>query len=229
MAKTRSGAETGASRETESLVSVEERRRMIAEAAYFRALRRGFNGGDPVTDWIAAEREINAALPSAQQQKEEAIVYEKLRTAVKHLLAETHGIVSAEAIRHAFDKATEEIKRTGAHTAETVGKVAASLRKDIASTATRLGPKWENLSKKSGDLFDVWHDRGSLFLAQASAAVGDWLQQTGTRIGQQTYRTGEMVYRGTFECAACGERLALRTSAHLPPCSRCQSMEYRRI
>lgn len=44
------------------VVSPEERQRMIAEAAYFRALQRGFSGGDSVEDWLAAEREIDARL-----------------------------------------------------------------------------------------------------------------------------------------------------------------------
>lgn len=35
----------------------EERRAKIAEAAYFRAERRGFVGGDPVEDWLEAEKE----------------------------------------------------------------------------------------------------------------------------------------------------------------------------
>lgn len=38
--------------------SVEERSQMIATAAYFRAEARGFDGGDPVADWLAAEAEI---------------------------------------------------------------------------------------------------------------------------------------------------------------------------
>ena len=33
--------------------SPEERRRMIAEAAYFRAEKRGFVDGDPSADWMA--------------------------------------------------------------------------------------------------------------------------------------------------------------------------------
>jgi len=33
----------------------------IAVAAYFHAEHRGFNGGDPMEDWLAAEAEINAA------------------------------------------------------------------------------------------------------------------------------------------------------------------------
>jgi phasin family protein len=37
-----------------------ERWRMIAETAYYRAERRGFFGGNPMEDWAAAEREIDA-------------------------------------------------------------------------------------------------------------------------------------------------------------------------
>jgi len=43
-------------------ISAEERRHMVAEAAYFRAQRRGFRGGDPDRDWIEAEAEIDALL-----------------------------------------------------------------------------------------------------------------------------------------------------------------------
>jgi uncharacterized coiled-coil DUF342 family protein len=43
-------------------VSSGQRRQMIAEAAYFRAEQRGFDGGDPVEDWVAAEAEVDARL-----------------------------------------------------------------------------------------------------------------------------------------------------------------------
>ncbi len=45
-----------------SQISEDEKRRLIAEAAYQRAAARGFNGGDPVSDWLAAEAQINARL-----------------------------------------------------------------------------------------------------------------------------------------------------------------------
>lgn len=35
-----------------------DRYQMIATAAYFRAEQRGFMGGNPVDDWLAAEAEI---------------------------------------------------------------------------------------------------------------------------------------------------------------------------
>jgi len=43
-------------------IRAEERRRLIAEAAYLRAEQRGFVGGDPMSDWLAAEADIDASL-----------------------------------------------------------------------------------------------------------------------------------------------------------------------
>lgn len=40
-------------------IGEEERRRLVAEAAYFMAERRGFVGGSPQDDWLAAEAEID--------------------------------------------------------------------------------------------------------------------------------------------------------------------------
>lgn len=212
------------------LVSEQDRQRMIAEAAYFRALERGSgNGGNPLDDWLVAEREINQALPSPQQQKDELVAYEKFRQAVRKMFTETRGTVNAETVRQAFDRAAEEVKKTGEHTVETVNKISATLRKDMANAAQQMGPTWEAFSERTADLFDVWHDRGSLFLAQAANAVGEWLQGIGAKREQQTYHSGEMAYTGTFECIGCGERLLLRTPAHLPPCSKCRKMEFRRM
>jgi hypothetical protein len=38
------------------------RRKMVADAAYYIAERRGFQLGDPVADWAAAEVEIDELL-----------------------------------------------------------------------------------------------------------------------------------------------------------------------
>jgi hypothetical protein len=233
MGKSKSAASGSRARDSQQsvsqLASEDARQRMIAEAAYYRALNRGFDGGDAVGDWLAAEREIGQCLPSAKQQREEVIVYEKLSAAVKKFLADAQDTVNGETVRRAFDKATEEIKKTGAHTAETVGKIAAGLRKDMASAAARMGPQWQAYSEKSADLFTVWRDRGNVFLSQAATAVGEWLEQTSAKFAPPTYRAGEMAASGTFECALCGERLTLGTSGHLPACPKCGKLEFRRI
>ncbi|HMC13384.1 MAG TPA: DUF2934 domain-containing protein [Gallionellaceae bacterium] len=41
------------------------REKMISVAAYYRTEERGFDGGYPVADWLAAEAEINAALSNS--------------------------------------------------------------------------------------------------------------------------------------------------------------------
>jgi hypothetical protein len=43
--------------------SEDELRRRIAENAYYRALARGFDGGNPVADWLEAERDICGGEP----------------------------------------------------------------------------------------------------------------------------------------------------------------------
>ncbi len=43
-------------------ISHEERAQMVAEAAYFRAMSRGFQNGSPEGDWIEAEKDVEVML-----------------------------------------------------------------------------------------------------------------------------------------------------------------------
>ena len=49
--------------------SGEDRAHRIAEAAYFLAGQRGFSDGDPVQDWLEAERIIDSLPPAARARK----------------------------------------------------------------------------------------------------------------------------------------------------------------
>ena len=44
------------------LIDPQTRHRIISQAAYFRAERRGFEPGHEVEDWCAAEAEVDGAL-----------------------------------------------------------------------------------------------------------------------------------------------------------------------
>jgi hypothetical protein len=44
------------------VVTPDERHRMIAETAFLKAEQRGFQGCDPVEDWLQAEQEVDRAL-----------------------------------------------------------------------------------------------------------------------------------------------------------------------
>jgi hypothetical protein len=48
-----------------SFVGPEQRSALIAEAAYFRAEKRGFATGREVEDWLAAEAEVDVRLMRA--------------------------------------------------------------------------------------------------------------------------------------------------------------------
>ncbi len=48
-----------------TVIAAEERWRLIAETAYLRAEQRGFEHGDPINDWLEAEREVDARLKRA--------------------------------------------------------------------------------------------------------------------------------------------------------------------
>lgn len=60
----KAGTKAGVKKST-GPISIEQRRQLIAEAAYFRALSRGFEGGDPVADWLDAEHEVDQSLGKA--------------------------------------------------------------------------------------------------------------------------------------------------------------------
>lgn len=53
---------TAAAGDRRSVVDEGARHAMIAEAAYFRAERRGFSEGGALNDWLEAEREITRIL-----------------------------------------------------------------------------------------------------------------------------------------------------------------------
>ena len=51
-------------------ITEEERRRAVAEAAYYKAEHRGFQGGDPEQDWRDAEAEIDAWILGIETETE---------------------------------------------------------------------------------------------------------------------------------------------------------------
>ncbi len=218
-----------ASADDGQVISSDDRQRLIAETAYFRAMQRGFNGGDPIDDWLSAEREINRRLPIPQQQKQERAAYGKLRDGVSRILADTRETLSTDTIRGALDRAVTQLKQLGEYTTETIDKVEASVEMDMVVAAQKIGPRWEAFSEKTADLFHVWQDRNQQYLTRAAQTLGDWLRETGGRQKQHIYRTGEMIASGTLVCTKCHESIVLETSAHLPSCPKCRNLEFKRI
>lgn len=54
---------------TTKTATPEERERYIAEAAYYLAEHRAFEGGDPRQDWYEAEEQISRNLEEKDEEK----------------------------------------------------------------------------------------------------------------------------------------------------------------
>lgn len=214
----------------ETTASPQERRRMIAVAAYLRAERRGFVGGDAEADWLAAEAEVERRLVAYREEKErELAAFQRMYKEARRALEDVREKISAETIRDALDKASAALRQAGEYSGETVSKVGEALKKDLAGAAERLAPKWEAVSEDAAGLFAVWQGRSRAFLGGAAAAGGDWLKELGSRLEHRSYRTGELTGGGTFECTRCGERQVLAQPNHLAECPKCQGNEFRRV
>jgi phage terminase Nu1 subunit (DNA packaging protein) len=158
----------------------EQRQRMIQTAAYYRAEKRGFSDGDPVKDWIEAERQIDAAFQAADDpdaDTQEGAAYQRLRTEFKKILAGAQGKINADTIRQAFDRAGRELKELGDFVPETVDRAGKRLKQEVAAAVEKMGPRWDAFSAKSHGLFEIWKDKGGQFVNQAYSALNGWVSR----------------------------------------------------
>jgi DNA repair ATPase RecN len=137
-------------------VAPDERRRMIAEAAYFRAERRGFKDGDAVRDWCEAEAEVDARLREAEDQQLREAVEEGLAAAKKALAAlrrkaaRLTGEARAEwqkdldrlaQLRDSLRPKLAELKEQGEEARRRLREQADRLTAELAAAAERLARK----------------------------------------------------------------------------------------
>ena len=161
--------------------------------------------------------------------QEEVTAYRRLYESVKTKFAEVGDRINMQTVKQLVDKAGVELKEAGEHSAETLRRVGQSLKKDIASSAERLGPNWNRLKGKTHNMFDVWQDRSTVFIGHAALAVGDWLHDKGEKMEHHVYHAGELTYGGAFECTGCGERIEIGKANFIQPCPHCMKTEFRRI
>jgi hypothetical protein len=138
-------------------VSSGQRRQMIAEAAYFRAERRGFSGGDPVADWFEAEVEVDAELKRLGRQH----VIERLEIAV----------VTATKTLEAFKKK--------------VAKLAAGARAEWQRDADRLKELRDGLRQKLGEVREQSEEAGQKAREQAEKIreeIGELVDRIGAKL-----------------------------------------------
>jgi hypothetical protein len=137
-------------------VTNSQRQQMIAEAAYFRAERRGFNGGDTVRDWCEAEAEIDAELRKLEDGQLVERVEEALDAAAKRLagarrkLARLSSDARGEwerdldklvALRDALKPKLGELKEQGAQAGRRLREQTEKIGADLSELMRRLEAK----------------------------------------------------------------------------------------
>ena len=139
-----------------SKVSGDERRQMIAEAAYFRAERRAFSGGDPATDWIEAEAEVDARVREIEGAHLLACLEEGLTTASKKLSSlkrkassVTGGgrtelqrdVEKLSALSEALRGRVKELREHGEHAGQLARRQAEKVWNELTDVMQRLGSR----------------------------------------------------------------------------------------
>ncbi len=165
-----------------------KRRRMIETAAYYRAEKRGFSDGDPLKDWLEAEREIEVLfqqVDDAGSSKQELAAYRRMRAEFKKILAGAQDTINADTVRQAFDRSARELKELGKFVPETVDRAAKMLKQEVAAAVEKMGPRWDAFSEKSHGLFEIWKDRGGQFVNQAYTALNSWVSRYRDKNGKE--------------------------------------------
>ena len=167
--------------------TAEEKHRMIATAAYYRAQKRGFSDGDPVADWLEAEMEIEALLQQSEKgrsSRQEHAAYERMRAEFKKFLAGAQDTINTDTVKQAFERAAKEIKELGEYVPETVDRAGKRLKKEVAAAVEKMGPRWDTISEKGSGLLEIWKGKGSQFFSQAYSALNGWVRAQRDKDGK---------------------------------------------
>jgi hypothetical protein len=138
-------------------ITDEQRRHMIAAAAYYRAERRGFRDGDPCADWLEAEAEINRMLEPSLMSTQHAPASAK-RAFLDRLEMELRGF---DAKLDELTQKARRAKKTVRAEYETQAKVLvekrAAAHHRLQELRTRSELAWEDLKVGAEQL---WWDLG---------------------------------------------------------------------
>ena len=120
----------------------EKRQQMIAEAAYYRAASRGFCGGDPMTDWLESEAEIDLLLVQQNDAKNTPTEKESVLRRLESAL-------------HEWDQRVEEFTVA---TKDTRTRLSTELHEQIAALAEKRAVARQKLATLRDRSADTWHE-----------------------------------------------------------------------
>jgi TolA-binding protein len=145
----------------ESSANAAKRRHMIEEAAYYRAERRSFSGGDPVADWLEAEAEIDGMLqkqPAAGETPGPIEQFEAQLKAmdeeIRRLMGKARGVQAQvrtdleqelerlRPLRRAAEERLTELRGRSGAAWEEVRKGVDSAREDLNAALSAITKRW---------------------------------------------------------------------------------------
>ncbi len=130
----------------------EQRHFMIAEVAYYRAERRGFQGGDPVADWLEAEAEIEALLQGASRPGKEKTAKEAFQEKLETQLREWDK--KLDGLKGKAKKAKAELRHDFEAQLEALRAQRAATHDKLQELRQRSGDAWEDLKEGAEKAWD---------------------------------------------------------------------------
>lgn len=144
---------------TTSQITPEQRAHMIAEAAYFRAEQRGFQGGDPVDDWLQAEAQIDRIAADGEQPagakladqlqawlQEYDSEFARLSAKARKVSSAVRGELAREAelvktLRASAEQSLGEMRQRAGHATDDLVALGDKVRTQLADALDRLAKR----------------------------------------------------------------------------------------
>ena len=143
--------------EGKTSVTAGQRSQMIADAAYFRAEKRGFAGGDEARDWLEAEAEIDALLrQQAASGGEDGMTRKAFQKRLETQLKKWDA--KFDKLQAKARKATSEIRADIEKQIETLAGRRAAAHAKLLEMGQRTEDAWEDLREGAEKTWGEMHE-----------------------------------------------------------------------
>lgn len=125
-----------------------------------------------------------------------------------------------EAMSEALDKSQEQLEALGEFSAERGEELKQYLARDLDQTISYA----QHLKEEAKERLNPSRlGAGALSsLASALELTSSALHSLSDKTKETlTYKTGEITTAGTLTCQACGQKVHLKETGHVPPCPKC--------
>ncbi len=187
------------------------------------------SGKESGGDRSAAMEDAQSARPAqddeAQKTRRE-VLYDRFADKSREFF-EAGQEKGREAFEKAMELAREQLAATGEFTAEHGEAFKKYLKRDLEQTAEDMRSLGQEADER---LHPSRLGAGALSsLAKLMHATGSAMSAL-SRKAEETlaYHTGEVTSAGTLTCTACGQKVQLKRTGHVPPCPSCHGTGFRK-